>query len=140
MDHKTENNPVIRVPPTLVAAQQMLEYAPVAMLLVNSQGEIQHLNSAADQLFGYSKESLIGKQVETLVPDDLKQKHKLGCRLIKSEPQTHGGEFCKGHVGRSVSVVSCGDVSELLELVDAAFDKISLLVFAPAEWNVVNSV
>ncbi len=77
MNHKTENNPVIRVPPTLVAAQQMLEYAPVAMLLVNSQGEIQHLNSAADQLFGYSRESLIGKQVETLVPDDLKQKHEL---------------------------------------------------------------
>jgi PAS domain S-box-containing protein len=77
MDQKTENNPVIRVPPTLVAAQQMLEYAPVAMLLVNSQGEIQHLNSAADQLFGYSRESLIGKQVETLVPDDLKQKHEL---------------------------------------------------------------
>ena len=77
MDHKTENDPVIGVPPTMAVAQQMLEYAPVTMLLVNSQGEIQHLNSAADQLFGYSKESLIGKQVETLVPDDLKQKHKL---------------------------------------------------------------
>jgi PAS domain S-box-containing protein len=74
---RTENDPVIRVPPTLAAAQQMLEYAPVAMLLVNSKGEIQHLNSAADQLFGYSRESLIGKQVETLVPDDLKQKHML---------------------------------------------------------------
>jgi hypothetical protein len=48
MDHKTEKDPVTRVPPTLAAAQQMLEYAPVAMLLVNSKGKIQHLNSAAD--------------------------------------------------------------------------------------------
>ena len=60
----------------MAVAQQMLEYAPVAMLLVNSKGEIQHLNSAAERLFGYSKENLIGRQVETLVPDDLKQKHK----------------------------------------------------------------
>jgi PAS domain S-box-containing protein len=47
------------------------------MLLVNSKGEIQHLNSAADQLFGYSRESLTGKQVEMLVPDDLRQEHEL---------------------------------------------------------------
>ena len=69
VDHKTENDPVIGVPPTLAVVQQMLEYAPVAMLLVNSRGEILHLNSAAEQLFGYSRESLTGKQVEILVPD-----------------------------------------------------------------------
>ena len=64
MEHKTENDSVIGVLPALAAAQQMLEYAPVAMLLANSEGEIQHLNSAAEQLFGYSRESLIGTQVE----------------------------------------------------------------------------
>jgi PAS domain S-box-containing protein len=57
MDHKTENDPVNRMSPILAAAQQLLEYAPVAMLLVNSKGEIQHLNSAAGQLFGYSREA-----------------------------------------------------------------------------------
>jgi len=77
MDHKTENDPIIRIPPTLAAAQQLLEYAPVAMLLVNSKGEIQHLNSAAEHLFGYSRENLTGKQVELLVPDDLRQEHEL---------------------------------------------------------------
>lgn len=55
----------------------MLEYAPVAMLLVNSKGEIQHLNSAAEQLFGYSRECLTGKQIEMLVPDDFRQEHEL---------------------------------------------------------------
>ena len=76
MDQKTENDPVNRVPPILAAAQQLLEYAPVVMLLVNSKGEIQHLNSAAEQLFGYSRESLTGKQVEILVPADLRQEHE----------------------------------------------------------------
>jgi PAS domain S-box-containing protein len=76
-DHKTENDPVVGIPPTLAVAQQMLEYAPVAMLLVNNNGEIQHLNSAAEQLFGYSKENLIGRQVETLVPDELGKEHEL---------------------------------------------------------------
>ena len=31
-------------------------------------------------------------------------------------------------------IISRCDVPELLELVDAAFDEVALLVFAPAEW------
>lgn len=77
MDHTTENDPVNGVSPILVACQQLLDSAPVAMLLVDSKGEIQHLNSAAEQLFGYSRENLTGKQVEMLVPADLKQAHEL---------------------------------------------------------------
>lgn len=77
IDHNPADDPVNRVPPILAAAQQLLESAPVAMLLVNSKGEIQHLNSAAEQLFGYSRECLTGKQVEILVPADLRQVHEL---------------------------------------------------------------
>ena len=58
---------------------------------------------------------------------------ELGCRLIKPEPQSDCGEFCEGQIGLGFSVVACGDVSELLEFVDAALDEIALFVFALAE-------
>ena len=59
----------------MVAAQQLLEYAPVAMLAIDLSGAILHLNSTAEHLFGYSKVELIGKDIETLVPDGVKHKH-----------------------------------------------------------------
>lgn len=60
---------------TLTIAQQLLDYAPVAMLVIDLNGSVLHLNTAAEQLTGYSKEELIGKKIEILVPDGLMQKH-----------------------------------------------------------------
>ena len=59
----------------MTAARQLLEYAPVAMLAIDLSGAVLHLNSAAEQLFGYAKDELIGKNIEILVPDGLKHKH-----------------------------------------------------------------
>lgn len=55
----------------------------------------------------------------------------LGRRLIKPQPQSDGGDFCESQEGGGLSVVSGGDVAELLELVDASLDEIALPVFAP---------
>ena len=77
MGHETEINFLLGMEPAMAVAQQLIEHAPVAMLVVDGKGAIQHLNSAAEQLFGYSKETLIGQQLEILVPDGLQQKHKL---------------------------------------------------------------
>lgn len=57
-------------------------------------------------------------------------------RLIKPEPQSDGGEFCEGDVSGCVAVISRSDVPELLELVDAALNKIALFVFVLAEKDV----
>lgn len=39
-----------------------------------------------------------------------------------------------------MSVISRGDMAELLEFVDAAFDEVALLVFSPAERDIVDPV
>ena len=57
-------------------ARALFEQAPVAMLMIDGAGRIDHANSAAEQLFGYSREALVGKPVELLVPDGLRQRHK----------------------------------------------------------------
>ncbi|HUN28228.1 MAG TPA: PAS domain S-box protein, partial [Alphaproteobacteria bacterium] len=46
----------------------LLEYAPDATLIVDSEGRIRLLNAQAERLFGYYREELIGHPIEMLIP------------------------------------------------------------------------
>jgi protein-histidine pros-kinase len=46
----------------------LLESAPDAMVIVNQRGQIVLINSQAEQLFGYSRDELLGQPVENLIP------------------------------------------------------------------------
>lgn len=48
--------------------RDLLESAPDAMVIVAPDGRIVLANAQADQMFGYRREDLIGKQVEMLIP------------------------------------------------------------------------
>ncbi len=78
---------------TLAIAQQLLDYAPVAMLVIDLKGFVLHFNTAAEQPFGYSKEELIGQQIEILLPDGLKHKHtSLRENFVKTPARRPMGE------------------------------------------------
>ncbi len=53
----------------------LLESAPDAMVIVDRTGVIVLVNSQAERLFGHSKEYLLGKSVDVLVPDRLRARH-----------------------------------------------------------------
>jgi hypothetical protein len=53
----------------------------------------------------------------------------LGCGLIKPEPEPDASDFDHSEIVECAAVISGGDVTELLELVEAALDEIALLVF-----------
>ncbi|MCE3284313.1 MAG: putative histidine protein kinase [Steroidobacteraceae bacterium] len=53
----------------------LLEAAPDAIVITDSQGRIVLANSQTDSLFGYSREELIGQKVEVLLPDRLRGTH-----------------------------------------------------------------
>lgn len=51
--------------------EDLFEYAPDAILIVDTQGNIALVNKAAEQLFGYARHELVGQAVEGLVPECL---------------------------------------------------------------------
>lgn len=59
--------------------RHLAESAPVAMIMVNQQGVILLANKQVEKLFGYSREELIGKTIEILVPERFRTNH-LGFR------------------------------------------------------------
>ena len=53
----------------------VLDAAPDAMLIVDRQGRIVLANTLSEQMFGYSRQELVGQKVEILVPPRFRSKH-----------------------------------------------------------------
>ena len=57
--------------------REVLEFAPDAMVLCNTSGEIVFVNSQLEKIFGYAREELLGQKVEMLLPEHIRGKHPL---------------------------------------------------------------
>jgi PAS domain S-box-containing protein len=55
--------------------RDLLESAPDAMVIVDASGQIVLVNSQAVNLFGWSREELLGRSVDTLVPERFRGAH-----------------------------------------------------------------
>ncbi len=55
--------------------QQILEASPSGMIFVDVTGKIQLVNKATEVLFGYSREELLGMNVDALVPQRYRGNH-----------------------------------------------------------------
>ncbi len=76
----------------LRAAQErwrlLLEAAPDAMVAVDEGGAITLVNSQAERLFGYPREELLGRPVETLVPESARGGHPGLRQAYNSKPES----------------------------------------------------
>jgi PAS domain S-box-containing protein len=65
---------------TSVPAEELLrsiiEGAPSGILVVRSDGEIRRVNQQVERIFGYSRDELVGKKVEVLIPQHLRAVHR----------------------------------------------------------------
>lgn len=53
----------------------LLELTPDAIVLTDTNGEIVRINAQAERAFGYARDELVGKLVETLIPEALRARH-----------------------------------------------------------------
>jgi PAS domain S-box-containing protein len=68
--------------------RELLEAAPDAIIEVDRSGHIVLLNRVTEKLFGYSREQLLGKPVEFLIPEDLRSFHVHHRENYWNKPQT----------------------------------------------------
>ncbi len=54
----------------------LLETAPDAMVIVDSDGRISIVNSQTEQMFGYSRRELLGNPIEMLLPERFRDRHE----------------------------------------------------------------
>lgn len=96
-------NPIVTVDGTLILAavvditerkkaneqfRLVVESAPNSMILVDSSGKIVLINKQTENLFGYKRDELIGKNIEILVPERLKKEHPAHRMGFHANPQT----------------------------------------------------
>ena len=93
--HKPANDEALqtkRPPKTRAVAEgrfrELLEAAPDAIIEVDRQGRIVLLNAVTEKLFGYSREELLGKNVDALIPDTAHGRHASHRANYWSAPQT----------------------------------------------------
>lgn len=60
--------------------KEIFDCSPVAMLLIDEKSRIELANKHAESLFEYSAEELIGKDIDILVPEEIRAKHP---KLVK---------------------------------------------------------
>jgi len=65
-----------------------VEAAPNAMILVGQDSRIIMVNRQAEQMFGYSRDELVGETIEKLVPERFRSRHEQDRKAFFEEPQT----------------------------------------------------
>jgi PAS domain S-box-containing protein len=65
----------------------VVESAPTAMVMIDKSGEIVLVNFQAEKLFGYPRNEMIGRKIETLVPERFRAMHPDHRGKYFSEPR-----------------------------------------------------
>jgi PAS domain S-box-containing protein len=66
----------------------LLETLPDAIIAVDRNGTIVHVNSQVQDLFGYDREELVGQKVELLVPESYRRQHHHHRQDFAEAPKT----------------------------------------------------
>ena len=68
--------------------RHLLEVAPDAILLVDTEGTIRLVNTQTERMFGYERAELVGQPVEILLPERFRAAHHHHRDRFHAEPRT----------------------------------------------------
>ena len=66
----------------------LFEFSPDAILATNQDGDITEANSQVEQIFGYSKDELLGQKIEMLIPERFRTAHPGHRKEYNDQPRT----------------------------------------------------
>lgn len=69
------NDTVIELKDSEDRLNSILKLVPTGILMINVKQEIVLFNAAAEEIFGYKREELLGKHVSLLLPDSYRTRH-----------------------------------------------------------------
>lgn len=70
--------------------QALFDYATIGIVVTDQTGAIINFNQHAEHQFGYSKEEIVGKTVEELIPTKLHHPHKIQRNQYFHHPEPRG--------------------------------------------------
>ncbi|MBW2573379.1 MAG: PAS domain S-box protein [Deltaproteobacteria bacterium] len=76
--------------------KQIIDFAQDGILFADQDGNIQLWNSGAETIFGYTREEAIGKSLDLIVPEKLRERHWKGyLRVMETGESRYGSELLK---------------------------------------------
>ena len=66
----------------------VLETEPAGVIVTDDRGRIQFVNAMAERLLGYAREELYDAPIETVVPEDVRNRHAGWRAELMAEPST----------------------------------------------------
>jgi PAS domain S-box-containing protein len=66
----------------------LFDAAPDGIVMIDESGRIVLVNRQVEDLFGYDRSELLGRTVEELLPEGLRQVHKAHRTRYRAEPRT----------------------------------------------------
>jgi len=76
--------------------KQIVDFAQDGILFADQDGNIQLWNSGAETIFGYTSEEAIGKSLDLIVPEKLRERHWKGyLRVMETGESRYGSELLK---------------------------------------------
>jgi hypothetical protein len=73
---------------TLETYRALFEALPDAMVVVDDGGAIVLVNSHTERLLGYTRQELVGRPIETVIPVRLQTSHRTHRDRYVADPQT----------------------------------------------------
>lgn len=73
--------------------QAIFNHASEGIIIINAKGVIESFNPTSTKIFGYSEAEILGKNIEILIPHDLRKEHQAGMdRYLKTHDSTIVGK------------------------------------------------